>query len=71
MGAGAASLFPACYLQGAVQLRRVPRIECSSGGAVPTYGASSYGASRTWRQAAGRLAIFGPGLGFAAGDGLG
>jgi hypothetical protein len=40
-------------------------------GAIVAYGADSYGASRTWRQAAGRSAIFGPGLGFAAGDGLG
>src|SRR5262249_25755110 len=31
----------------------------------------SYGASRTWRQAAGRSAILSPGLGFAGGDGLG
>ena len=67
----AASLFPACYLQGAVQLRRVPRIECASGGATAAYGASSYGARRTWRQAAGRSAILSPGLGFAGGDGLG
>ena len=38
----------------------------SRGGAI-----AAYGARRTWRQAAGRSAIFGPGLGFAAGDGLG
>src|SRR5262249_8148257 len=31
----------------------------------------SYGARRTWRQAAGRSAILSPGLGFAGGDGLG
>src|SRR5262249_45747055 len=40
-------------------------------GRSPAHGADSYGASRTWRQAAGRSAIFGPGLGFAGGPGLG
>src|SRR5215472_11615263 len=69
--AAAASLFPACYLQGAIQLCRVPWIECASGDVIAAYGASSYGARRTWRQAAGRSAILGPGLGFAGGDGLG
>ena len=48
-----------------------PGIECASGGAIAAYGANSYGAKRTWRQAAGRSAILGPGLGFAGGDGLG
>jgi len=48
-----------------------PWIDCSGGGAVAAYAANGYGASSTWRQAAGRSAIFGPGLGFAAGDGLG
>ena len=38
---------------------------------IAAYGASRYGASRTWRQAAGRSAIRGPGLGFDGGDGLG
>jgi hypothetical protein len=69
--AAAASLFPAGYLQGAIQLCRVPWIECASGDVIAAYGASSYGARRTWRQAAGRSAILGPGLGFAGGDGLG
>ena len=70
--AAAATLFPACYLQGAIQLCRVPWIECASGGdGIAAYGGSRYGASRTWRQAAGRSAILGPGLGFAGGDGLG
>src|SRR5262249_40026809 len=43
-----------------------PWIECASGGAI-----AAYGARRTWRQAAGRSAIRGPGLGFDGGDGLG
>ena len=43
-----------------------PWIECARGGAI-----AAYGASRTWRQAGGRSAIFGPGLGFAGGPGLG
>src|SRR5215475_14066844 len=64
--AAAASLFPACYLQGAIQLRRVPWIERAVGGAI-----AAYGARRTWRQAAGRSAILSPGLGFAGGPGLG
>src|SRR5262249_53303360 len=41
------------------------------GGAIAAYGANSYGARRTWRQAAGRSAIRGPGLGLDGGDGLG
>ena len=69
--AAAASLFPACCLQGTVQLCRAPWIECASGGAIAAHGADSYGARSTWRQAAGRSAIFGPGLGFAGGPGLG
>src|SRR6516165_5901040 len=48
-----------------------PWIECASGDGIAAHGASSYGARRTWRQAAGRSAILGPGLGFAGGDGLG
>src|SRR5262249_19914600 len=48
-----------------------PWIECASGGASAAYGASSYGARRTWRQAAGRSTIRSPGLGFAGGPGLG
>src|SRR5215472_18316820 len=40
-------------------------------GRSPAYGADGYGARRTWRQAGGRSAIFGPGLGFAGGPGLG
>src|SRR5262249_45611513 len=40
-------------------------------GRSPAYGANSYGARRTWRQAAGRSAILSPGLGFAGGPGLG
>src|SRR6266852_1384300 len=47
------------------------RMATRTRGAVAAYGANSYGARRTWRQAAGRSAILGPGLGFAAGDGLG
>src|SRR5262249_19112591 len=67
-------LFPGWYLQGAIQLFRVPPppwIECASGDGIAAYGASSYGARRTWRQAAGRSAILSPGLGFAGGPGLG
>src|SRR5262245_12419824 len=56
---------------GAIQLCRVPWIECASGDGIAAYGASSYGARRTWRQAAGRSAILSPGLGFAGGPGLG
>src|SRR6516164_3621298 len=48
-----------------------PWIECASGDGIAAYGASGYGARRTWRQAAGRSAILGPGLGLAGGDGLG
>ena len=70
-GTAAPSLFPACYLQGTLQLCRAPWIECASGGAIAASGADSYGASRTWRQAGGRSAIFGPGVGFAGGPGLG
>ena len=46
-------------------------LDSNRGGASAAYGASSYGARRTWRQAAGRSAILSPGLGFAGGDGLG
>src|ERR1700745_3776047 len=47
------------------------RMATRTRGAIVAYGASSYGASRTWRQAAGRAAIFGPRAGFAAGRGPG
>src|SRR5262249_1121470 len=43
-----------------------PHIECARGSTI-----AAYGASRTCRQAGGRSAIFGPGLGFAGGPGLG
>src|SRR5215813_10935277 len=40
-------------------------------GLEPRRAIAAYGASRTWRQAAGRSAILSPGLGFDGGDGLG